>query len=64
MDLQKLAEMKIIKHERLYIINKGRSDEAKVVASDVKEACDVYRASKDLPIVSVKEEDKVISFAI
>lgn len=44
--IEELARMEIVEYRNVYIINKGRKNEAKVIASGIDEAVKLYYRQK------------------
>ena len=63
--IEYLTNKKVVRGEKLFLINNGRNDELMVAAADIEEACQVYRAHRGLPIVKVEKiRDFVAMFAV
>lgn len=53
--IEDAMKLDIIRHEKVWIINKGMSDELVVAASDINEACELFLRKRRTNATSVEK---------
>ena len=65
MTIEDLIKLDIIRHEKVWIVNKGMSNEQVIAASDIKEACQLFFKNNKSDIISIEKVfDNIIIAAI
>lgn len=65
MTIEDLIRLDAIRHERVWIVNKGMSDEQVIAASDIKEAYELFLKTRKANVISIERVfDDIILAAI
>ena len=65
MTIEDLRKLDIIRYEKVWVVNKGMSNEQVIAASDIDEACRLFFKNKKSDIISIEKVfDNVIVAAI
>lgn len=53
--IEDAIKLDIIRHEKVWVVNKGMSDELVIAASDIKEACELFLKKRRTNAISVEK---------